>query len=109
MCWRNVIVTGSLDTGAVHAALENSTRSGSASANDPFASTPGSLTVSAASPAVLITFAVEVAVYSLSRPGVNAPNDARAPSVSDNVAGTDPPTVPPALDAAYTAEPVLAL
>src|SRR3954447_10546370 len=109
MCWRNVMVTGSLDTGAVHAALENSIRSGSDSANDPFVSTPGSLPVSAASPAVLITFAVEVAVYSLSRPGVNGPKDAGGPSVSANVAGTDPPTVPPALAAAYTAEPVLAL
>src|SRR3954447_9253915 len=109
MCWRNVIVTGSLDTGAVHDALENSTRSGSDNANDPFVSTPGSLTVSAASPAVLTTLAPVVATYSLSSPGVNGPNDAGAPSVSDNVAGTEPPTVPPALAAAYTAAPALAL
>src|SRR6201999_1780235 len=48
--------------------------------------------VSAASPAVLITFAVVDAVYSFATPGVNAPNVAGAPSVSDSVAGTAPPT-----------------
>ena len=36
------------------------------------------------------------AAYSLSTPGWNAPNVAGAPSVSDSVAGTEPPTVPPA-------------
>src|SRR6185312_9186945 len=46
-----------------------------------------------AEPAVEMTFAVVLAVYSLSTPGVNAPNDAAGPSESDSVAGTVPPTV----------------
>src|SRR4051794_38121892 len=100
MCWRNVIATGSLDTGAVHDALLNSTRSGSLNANDPFVNTPGSLTDSAASPAVLTTVAPVVATYSLSTPGVTPPKVAGAPSVSASVAGTDPPTPPPVLVAA---------
>src|SRR5262249_20896028 len=57
MCWRNVMVTGSLETGAVHVDFENSTCSGSGNENDPLVRWPGSLTVSAASPAVEITFA----------------------------------------------------
>ncbi len=61
MCWRNVIVTASLATGAVHAAFENSTRSGSESVNVPFASRPGSETLSVASPALEVTFAAAVA------------------------------------------------
>src|SRR3954471_5820468 len=100
MCWRNVIVTGSLDTGAVHDALLNSPRNGSLSANTPLVSTPGSLTDSAASPAVLKTVAPVVATYSFSSPGVNPPKVAGAPSVSASVAGTDPPTPPPVLVAA---------
>src|SRR3954453_9578690 len=94
MCCLKVIVTGSLETGAVQVALLNSTRTGSPSANGPLVSTPGSLTDSAASPALLITFAVVVAVYSLSAPGVNGPKVAGVPSDSDTVAGTEPPTVP---------------
>src|SRR3954468_15926770 len=94
MCWRNVIVTGSLDTGAVHALLENSTRSASGNENDPFVRWPGSETLSAASPAVEITFAGVVAVYSFATPGVKAPNVAGAPSDSESVAGTVPPTPP---------------
>jgi hypothetical protein len=43
---------------------------------------------------VEITPAVVVAVYSLSMPGVNAPNVAGAPSVRFSVAGTVPPIVP---------------
>jgi hypothetical protein len=39
-----------------------------------------------------MTVAVVEAVYSLATPGVNAPKVAGAPSVSDNVAGTLPPT-----------------
>src|SRR3954469_588689 len=109
MCWRKVIVTGSLDTGAVHDALENSTRSGSESANEPFVNTPGSLTESAASPAVDTTFADVEAMYSLSTPVVNGPKDAGPRSVSVSVAGTDPPTAPSVLVAAYAAEPELAL
>ena len=33
-------------------------------------------------------------MYSRATPGVNAPNVAGVPSVSDSVAGTVPPTVP---------------
>src|SRR5215813_10382815 len=69
-----------------------STRSASGSENEPFVRWPGSLTESAALPAVEITFAVVDAVYSLSSPGVNAPNDAAGPKDSDSVAGTVPPT-----------------
>jgi hypothetical protein len=58
MCWLNVIVTASLDTGAVHVDFENATCSGSGSENAPFIRRPGSATDSVASPAVLITFAV---------------------------------------------------
>ena len=58
MCCLNAIVTGSLDTGAVHVALENETSSGDGSENAPLTRWPGSDTVSAASPAVEITFAV---------------------------------------------------
>src|SRR5689334_18087346 len=94
MCWRNVIATDAFDTGPVQDAGAMSTRSGSGSENAPFARCPGSETVSAASPAVLTTFAAVVAVYSRSAPGVNAPNYAGAPSVSESVAGTSPPTSP---------------
>jgi hypothetical protein len=45
-----------------------------------------------ASPALLVIVAVVAAVYSFATPGVNAPNVAGAPSVSDSVAGTVPPT-----------------
>src|SRR5688572_25500698 len=86
------MATVSLDTGAVQAALLNSTRSGSGRANAPLVRWPGSLTVRAASPALEITLAVVPAVYSFVAPGVNAPNDAGAPSDSDRVAGTVPPT-----------------
>jgi hypothetical protein len=60
----------------------------------PVATLLGSATVSAASPAVEMTFAVVDAVYVLATPGVNAPNAAGAPSVSASVAGTVPPTSP---------------
>jgi hypothetical protein len=72
--------------------LENSTRRGSASENAPLVRRPGSLTDSVASPALEITLAVVEAVYSRATPGVKAPNEAGAPSVSDSVAGTTPPT-----------------
>ena len=58
----------------------------------PVASGLGSETVSVASPAVETTLAVVEAVYSRATPGVNAPKDAGAPSVSASVAGTMPPT-----------------
>ena len=35
-------------------------------------------------------------------PGVNAPKEAGAPSASESVAGTDPPTVPGVFDREYT-------
>src|SRR4051795_12072536 len=94
MCWLNPIVTGSLDTGADQVLLENATSSGSCSVNAPLLRWPGSETLSAASPAVEMTFAVVCAVYVFSTPGVNGPNDAGLPSVSDSVAGTVPPTPP---------------
>ena len=54
----------------------------------------GSLTVSAASPAVLITFAVVVAVYSRATPGVNVPNEAGAPEGEGERRGHVPPARP---------------
>ena len=62
MCWENVIVTGSLDTGAVHCDFENATPSGLGSEKAPLVSWPGSETLSVASPAVEMTFAAVVAV-----------------------------------------------
>src|SRR5689334_6886554 len=94
MCCRNVIADAALDTGPVHDAGAISTRSASGSENAPFVRWPGSDTLSAAFPAVEMTFAVVLAVYSLSTPGVNAPNDAAGPSESERVAGTEPPTLP---------------
>ena len=52
-----------------------------------------------------MTFAVVLAVYSFATPGVNAPNEAGAPSVSDSVAGTEPPTVPSTGGALTTVTP----
>ena len=93
MCWVNRIVTGSLETGPVHTDFENETASGDGSANVPFIRWPGSDTVNAASPAVEMTLAGVVAVYSFARPGVKAPNVAGAPSVRASVAGTVPATL----------------
>src|SRR3954451_9966005 len=93
MCWRKVIVTGSLATGAVHVDLLNSTRSGSGSENAPLLRWPGSLTESVASPAVEITLAFAEVTYSRSTPGWKAPKLA-LPSVRASVAGTVPPTPP---------------
>ena len=92
MCWRNVIATAALDTGPVQLAGVISTRSASGSENVPLVRLPGSETLSVASPAVLMTLAVEVAVYSRSTPGTNAPKLAGVPSVRLSVAGTVPPT-----------------
>src|SRR4051794_26333652 len=94
MCWLNVIVTGSLDTGPAHLAFDNETRSGSGNEYAPLARCPGSETLNAASPALEMTFAVVEATYSRSTPGTKAPNDGAAPSDSDKVAGTEPPTLP---------------
>ena len=53
----------------------------------------GSLTDSAASPAVEITFAAIVLVYTPATPGMNEPRLAEGvPSVSESVAGTVAPT-----------------
>ena len=52
----------------------------------------GSEIDSAASPADEMTLAVVPAVYVLPTPGVKKPNVAGAPSVSESVAGTAPPT-----------------
>ena len=60
----------------------------------------GSATVSVASPAVEMTFAVVDAVYSFATPGVNAPKLAGAPIVSASVAGTVPPASPMAVPVA---------
>src|SRR5690349_20324218 len=92
--------TVSLETGAVHADLENATCSGSGRENAPFTRWPGSLTDSVASPAVEITFAVVDAVYSFAAPGVNVPKDGALPNVSESVAGTVPPTGASALASA---------
>src|SRR6478735_6733586 len=86
--------TCSLEVGAVQADLLSSTRSGSASANAPLVSKPGSETLSFASPAVEMTLAAACAVYSFATPGVNAPNAGVPESVSDSVAGTVPDTSP---------------
>src|SRR3954454_17993437 len=101
MCWRNVMATGSLDAGAVQAAFESSTRSGSASENAPLVRWPGSDTLSVALSAVEMTSAEVVATYSRSTPGVNAPNDTGPPTASASVAGTVPPTPPPAARASF--------
>src|SRR3954454_13611951 len=93
MCWRNVMVDVPLDTGPLHVLGAMSTRSASGNENAPLVRWPGSETVSAASPAVEMTLAGVDAVYSCPTPGVNAPNEAAGPSVSDRVAGTEPPTV----------------
>src|SRR5687767_12745597 len=95
MCCLNVIGTVSFDTGPVQAVLPNSTRNGSARENAPLVRWSGALTPSVASPAVDVTVALVDAVYSRSTPGVNAPNDA-APTDSESVAGTVPPTSPTA-------------
>ena len=88
----NVIVDWPLETGPLQVFGAISTRSGCGSVNAPLARWPGSPTVSAASPAVLTTFAVVVAVYSRAWPGRKAPNDAGGPSVRLSVAGTVAPT-----------------
>src|SRR5215208_6426060 len=93
MACRKVIVELPLDTGPDHAFGAISTRSGCGNENAPFIRRPGSDTVNAASPAVEVTVAAVVAVYSRATPGVNAGNVAAPPIVSPSVAGTVPPTV----------------
>src|SRR3954470_3994410 len=94
MGWVKVIVEAALETGPLHAPGAMSTRSGWASVKAPLLRWPGSETLSAASPALLITFAVVVAVYSAATPGTKAPKLAGAPSVRESVAGTVAPTSP---------------
>ena len=85
---RKVIAAAAFETGRVHEAGLSSTRSGCRQRERAVHQVAGvGRTVSAASPAVEITFAVVVAVYSRATPGVNAPNDAAGPSVSASVAG----------------------
>src|SRR3954465_11863693 len=84
MCWRNVTVDVAFDTGPVQDAGAISTRSTSGNVNPPLARWQGSEPVKGPAPAVEITLAAVVAVYSLSRPGTNPPNDAAEPSVSDS-------------------------
>src|SRR4051794_4073435 len=97
MCCANAIDTGALDAGAVQLAGVIVTCSGSARLKAPLARWTGPLTLSAASPAVEMTFAVVAVVYVRSAPGVNAPKAAAGPSVSESVAGTEPPMPPPAV------------
>ena len=68
----------------------------------------GSATLSSASPAVEMTLAVVEASYVFVMPGVNAPNEAGVPSVSDSVAGTVPPTAPDVARPAATLSPLTA-
>src|SRR5690242_21173016 len=82
--------TVSLEVGPVQLDFVSSIRSGSASVNAPLASLPGSLCVSVASPAVEVTVASAVDVYSRSVPGTNDPSDGIVPIDSDSVAGTVP-------------------
>ena len=49
-----------------------------------------------------MTLAVVEAEYSRATPGVNAPNDAGAPSVSASTGGTVPPTVSSATSVSVT-------
>src|SRR3954447_7163570 len=115
--WLKPSVTASLDVGPFHvsrfsgeaeeptllnavpvlAALRARACSGCGSTKLPLTRWPvptedGSATLSSASPAVEMTFAVVEAVYVLVTPGVNAPKLPGVPSVSDSVAGTVPPT-----------------
>src|SRR4051794_11674593 len=92
MACLNVRLIAPLEIGPFHVCGLISTRSGCGRLNAPLVRWPGSLTVSVASPAVLVIVAVVVAVYSFATPGVNGPNVAGAPSVRASVAGTVPPT-----------------
>ena len=92
MCWLNAIATGSLETGPVHAAFESVTCSGSGRLNAPLVRWPGSLTESAASPAVLMTLAVVEAVYVWSTPGRERSEARRRPQRQRERAGTVAPT-----------------
>src|SRR5215207_4946120 len=93
MACLNAIANVSLLAGPLQLVFSGVMVTGWASRNAPLASVVGDA-VSAASPAVEVTVAVLEAVYSCATPGVNEPNDAGAPSVSDNVAGTAPPAEP---------------
>src|SRR4051812_28646962 len=82
----NVTGTDSLEVGAIQVLIVPRPCSGWVRANAPLTSLPvlaalGSATLSVASPAVEMTVAVVDAVYSLARPGVNAPNCAGVPIV----------------------------
>src|SRR4051812_29824270 len=68
----NPIVNASLDTAAPHVRGTPRTCSGCGSENAPLVRWPGSLTLSAASPAVEVTVAVVDASYVCATPAVNA-------------------------------------
>src|SRR5215207_936445 len=93
MACLNAIANVSLLAGPLQLVFSGVMVTGWASRNAPLASVVGDA-LSAASPAVEVTVAVLEAVYSCATPGVNEPNEAGAPSVSDNVAGTAPPAEP---------------
>ena len=61
MCCVNEMFTGSFAVGPDHADFENATCNGSPSAKLPFIRCPGSETLSAASPALEMMFAVIIA------------------------------------------------
>src|SRR5690349_24412937 len=97
MCWERPTVTGSFDAGAVQLVFDSETCNGSSRLNAPLVRWPGVATLSIASAAVLITFAVVDVEYVLSTPGVNGPKDKGPASESASVAGVDPATVPVAV------------
>src|SRR6478752_6884060 len=65
----------------------------------------GSETLSVASPAVEITFAVVEALYVRATPGVNGPKAAGVPSDNASVAGTEP-LAPPGALVSWTVTPL---
>src|SRR3954453_13142006 len=114
MLWENAICTGSLEIGPVHVFTTVGsglppTSSGAARENVPLTRRPeavvdGSVTDSAASPALEITVAVVLAVYVPFTPGMKAPSDGAVPSVSESVAGTVPLMPPLAARASLAAK-----
>src|SRR4051794_2448781 len=97
MACLKVTGTASLEVGAFQVLTTPRPCSGCGSAKVPLTRRPGAIglgsaTVRVASPAEEITVAVVEAVYSLATPGRNGPKAAGTPSVSDSVAGTEPPT-----------------
>src|SRR4051812_6370279 len=92
MCWLNETATGSFETGALQLDFESRIWSGSGSVKAPLARWPAGAAVSAASPALEMTFAVVCVVYVRSTPGAKAPKVGTEPRVSESVGGTVPLT-----------------